>query len=74
MSLNKAKILNIEYVQSKMAKIAPNLSNLVGSMISAQLMAASGGLDALARMPACNIQVIGSQKKTMMGLNKIDKK
>ena len=33
MSLNKAKILNIEYVQSKMAKIAPNLSNLVGSMV-----------------------------------------
>ena len=43
-------------------------------MIAAQLMAASGGLDALARMPACNIQVIGSQKKTIMGLTKIDKK
>ena len=37
-------------------------------------MAASGGLDALSRMPACNIQVMGSQKKTHLGLSKIDKK
>lgn len=50
--------------------IAPNLSALIGTSVAAQLMAAAGGLDALARMPACNIQVIGSQRKNMLGLSK----
>ena len=53
-----------------MQYIAPNLSAIIGTSVAAQLMAAAGGLDALARMPACNIQVIGSQRKNMLGLSK----
>lgn len=57
-----------------MQYIAPNLSAIVGSTIAAQLLAAAGGLDALSRMPACNIQVIGSQKKGNLGFSKANMK
>lgn len=43
-----------------MKYIAPNLSALVGSTCASKLMALAGGIDALAKMPACNIQVMGS--------------
>ena len=50
--------------------IAPNLSAIVSSTLAAQLMAAAGGIEALANMPACNIQVLGGQRKNMLGFSK----
>ena len=52
---DKAAILRL--VQLKMHQVAPNLSMAVGTEIAAKLMGVAGGLDALSRMPACNIQV-----------------
>jgi hypothetical protein len=40
-----------------MQGIAPNLSAAVGSEVAARLMGVAGGLLALSRMPACNVQV-----------------
>jgi U4/U6 small nuclear ribonucleoprotein PRP31 len=40
--------------------VAPNLCRLVGSTVASKLMANAGGLNKLATMPACNIQVLGS--------------
>jgi U4/U6 small nuclear ribonucleoprotein PRP31 len=51
--------------------LAPNLSEITGPSTAAALIAAAGGLDALARMPACNIQVIGTQKKNLLGFSKV---
>lgn len=45
-----------------MTKIAPNLSAVVGSKCAAQLVASAGGINELAMMPACNVQVLGSKK------------
>ncbi len=47
----------LQFVESRMSSIAPNLSLIVGSEIAAKLMGLAGGLHALSRMPACNIQV-----------------
>lgn len=47
----------LQFVESKMTKVAPNLSAVVGSEIAAKLMGVAGGLLALSRMPACNVQV-----------------
>lgn len=47
----------LSFVESRMASIAPNLSLVVGSEIAAKLMGLAGGLHALSRMPACNVQV-----------------
>lgn len=35
--------------------IAPNLAMLIGSSCASKLMIASGGIENLSRMPACNI-------------------
>lgn len=45
-------------MQLKMHHIAPNLSAVVGSEIAAKLMGVAGGLKALSKMPACNVQVM----------------
>ena len=42
--------------------IAPNLSALIGTQAASKIIAKSGGVDKLANMPACNIQVMGSLK------------
>ncbi len=47
----------LQFVESRMSSIAPNLSLIVGSEIAARLMGLAGGLHPLSRMPACNIQV-----------------
>ena len=65
---NKQEILR--FVESKMERIAPNLSRLVGSRVAAQLIASAGGVERLANTPACNIQVMGgnNQKKNQLGI------
>lgn len=52
---DKAAILKL--VQLRMHQVAPNLSMAIGTEVAAKLMGVAGGLDALSRMPACNIQV-----------------
>lgn len=47
----------IRFVEGRMQGIAPNLSAAVGSEVAARLMGVAGGLLALSRMPACNVQV-----------------
>lgn len=37
--------------------LAPNLSAIVGTTVAAKLLGVAGGLNALAKMPACNVQV-----------------
>jgi U4/U6 small nuclear ribonucleoprotein PRP31 len=60
-----------EYIESRMAFIAPNLSGLVGTAIAARLMAIAGGLPELSKIPACNFQVLGARKKTLDGFARI---
>ena len=61
----KAKIF--EYVESRMAFIAPNLSAIVGANIAAKLLGAAGGLTNLSKMPANNISLLGQTKKVSTG-------
>lgn len=66
--LNAFKIRVLEYVESRMSFIAPNLSCIVGTSTAAKLMGVAGGLTNLAKMPASNVLLIGKQKKTMIGM------
>jgi len=68
----KKKIL--KYIEGKMYHLAPNLCEITGSTTAAALISAAGGLEALSRMPACNIQVLGAQKKNLLGFSKIGQK
>ena len=40
----------------------PNLSRLLGAVLTARMVAQAGGLDRLARLPASTIQVLGAEK------------
>ena len=68
-SLNKAKIDVLAYVESRMTFIAPNLSKIVGASTAAKIMGVAGGLTALSKMPSNNIALLGQQKKTLSGFS-----
>lgn len=66
--LNDCKRDVLLYLESRMSGLAPNISALLGASLAAKLVTAAGGLLNLARMPAQNIMLIGSQKKDLMGM------
>lgn len=68
-ALNDKKQQILEFVQSRMTFIAPNLTAIVGASTAAKLMGTAGGLTNLAKMPACNILLLGAQKKTLAGFS-----
>jgi len=69
LNLDQAKRDLLSYVESRMTFIAPNLTQITGSGIAAKLMGAAGGLANLAKMPACNIISLGTNKKTLAGFS-----
>ncbi|XP_014661594.1 PREDICTED: U4/U6 small nuclear ribonucleoprotein Prp31-like [Priapulus caudatus] len=69
--LNECKLQILEYVESRMSFIAPNVSIIVGAATAAKLMGAAGGLTILSKMPACNILLVGSQKRTLSGFSTV---
>lgn len=66
----RQKLLN--FVESNMTKVAPNLSILLGPSIAAKLMSQAGGLTLLSTMPSCNLSFLGSSKETSLGVSSID--
>jgi U4/U6 small nuclear ribonucleoprotein PRP31 len=53
--------------------VAPNLCQLVGSVVASRLIATAGGIDKLAAMPACNIQVMGGTRSSQVGLSQMER-
>ena len=51
-----------EYLRNRMMSVAPNLSNLVGEVVAAKLIAKAGSLVSLAKLPASTLQIIGAEK------------
>ncbi len=50
------------YIKSRMTEVAPNLSQIAGPIIGAKLMAATGGLDRLAKVTSSTVQLLGAEK------------
>lgn len=67
--LNKCKIRIFEFIQSRMSFIAPNLSEIVGANIAAKLISLAGGMVNLSKMPSCNVEVLGSNRKNLSGFS-----
>ena len=67
--LNNHKLKIYEFVESRMSFIAPNLSAIAGASIAAKLMGLAGGLTRLSKMPACNLEVLGSQRRSLSGFS-----
>ncbi|KAF9189176.1 U4/U6 small nuclear ribonucleoprotein Prp31 [Haplosporangium sp. Z 767] len=68
LELDKAKSTIIEYVESRLTFIAPNLSAIIGTSTAAKLLGQAGGLTALSKIPACNVKLLGkdSRKNTAL--------
>ena len=58
---NEIKSLEIQ-IENDMVRIAPNITNIVGSLIGARLISHSAGIKKLATMPASTIQILGAEK------------
>ncbi len=68
MSAVKAEIL--KFIESRMSRLAPNVTALVGVSVASQLIGSAGGIVQLSRIPAGNIQVIGAGgRKHLAGLS-----
>ncbi|KAK4857360.1 hypothetical protein QYF36_027190 [Acer negundo] len=61
-TLDSAKKKVLDFLEGSMGYIAPNLSAVVGSAVSAKLTGIAGGVSELANMPACNVQLLGTKK------------
>ncbi len=49
-------------VEEAAPRRAPNLSRVLGPDLAARILAAAGGLDRLARLPASTVQVLGAER------------
>ncbi|TVY40325.1 Nucleolar protein [Lachnellula occidentalis] len=56
------------YLTARMQAIAPNLTELVGELVGARLIAHSGSLMSLAKSPASTIQILGAEKALFRAL------
>lgn len=68
--LMSAKERILKFIESRMNVIAPNVSMLLGTEVAAELVGVVGGLEALSKIPACNVQVIGQRKKVLSGFSR----
>ena len=56
------------YMDSTMEEVAPNIKVLAGALLGARLIALTGGLSNLAKMPASTVQVLGAEKALFRSL------
>ncbi|AEO71163.1 be10542b-05de-4a15-85ae-7a9c5ba3330e [Thermothielavioides terrestris] len=57
-----------EYLENRMKAIAPNLTELVGPLVGARLIAHTGSLISLAKNPGSTIQILGAEKALFRAL------
>ncbi|XP_053991849.1 uncharacterized protein LOC128883480 [Hylaeus volcanicus] len=55
----------LTFLETRMGILAPNVSAIIGSALTARLITHAGGIVSLARMPAQNIMLIGSSSASM---------
>jgi nucleolar protein 56 len=51
-----------KYTDKIMAEVAPNMTSVLGAVLSAKLISMAGGLYNIAKMPASTMQVLGAEK------------
>mmetsp|Transcript_34934 Transcript_34934/g.54941 ORF Transcript_34934/g.54941 Transcript_34934/m.54941 type:complete len:348 (-) Transcript_34934:102-1145(-) len=57
-----------QYLQEKMATVAPNLATLIGETVAARLISKAGSLTSLAKCPASTVQILGAEKALFRAL------
>jgi len=62
LSLYKLRDTAEKYTDKIMEEVAPNMTGVLGAVLSAKLVSMAGGLDNIAKMPASTLQVLGAEK------------
>ncbi|KAF3656568.1 putative glucose-6-phosphate 1-dehydrogenase, cytoplasmic isoform isoform X1 [Capsicum annuum] len=70
LDLDSSKKKVVDFVESRMKCIAPNLCGVVGSAVAAKLVCCAGGLMLSANMPSDNIRCLGARRKNLAGFSK----
>ncbi|TKR92086.1 hypothetical protein L596_006802 [Steinernema carpocapsae] len=68
-SLQRERAHMSNLVERRMELIAPNLCAILGAQVAAAIVSKAGGLAPLARLPACNVLVLGAQKRNLQGFS-----
>ncbi|SOS76733.1 U4/U6 small nuclear ribonucleoprotein PRP31, putative [Plasmodium sp. gorilla clade G1] len=71
--LNEYRNIILLYLESKMFYLAPNVTMLLGSSLTARLISAVGSLKNLSIISSQNLIVIASTKKSLFGLSNVHK-
>ena len=50
------------YTDKVLAEVAPNMSAIIGPVLSAKIISIVGGLEGVAKLPASTLQVLGAEK------------
>ena len=58
------------YIESRMGKVAPNISAIAGPVVGARLIMQAGSLKRLASMPSSTVQLLGAEKAMFRHLRK----
>ncbi|SPC33911.1 putative pre-mRNA processing ribonucleoprotein, snoRNA-binding domain protein [Candidatus Nitrosocaldus cavascurensis] len=66
--LSKQRDALARHMEDEMARVAPNLKDILGATIGARMIAKAGGLERLALLPASTIQVLGAEKALFRAL------
>jgi len=69
LALEDDRLRILEFLESRVPHIAPNLCALIGAAVAAHLLGLAGGLVALSKIPACNVTAIGKDKRTLNGMS-----
>lgn len=68
--MHQSKQRILLFLEQRMRNMAPNVAAIVGTKIASQLVAITGGIAALAKVPAGNIHVLGrSRRKELAGFS-----
>ena len=51
-----------KYTDKIMGEVAPNMTSVLGAVLSAKLISIAGGLENVAKMPSSTLQVLGAEK------------
>jgi nucleolar protein 56 len=62
LSLYKLRDTAEKYTDKIMEQVAPNMTGVLGAVLSAKLVSMAGGLENIAKMPASTLQVLGAEK------------
>ncbi|KAM0791218.1 hypothetical protein ACM66B_005699 [Microbotryomycetes sp. NB124-2] len=67
--LDDAKRTILEYVESRISLLAPNLSAILGTQTATKVLGIAGGLQGLTRIPHANVYLLGANKRASTGFS-----